>query len=175
MTTTMHDELDRSQPISAAMLTPGSLVYLWPAGDRGGSPVLVRVDRATVHEIQGRDLSSKERGSYDVSDSTPPAMRWTWELAAGPENPLAGSRVKVIDLAHMTREERLQLLLGEEGKTLLFHLVGQTSVTGVVTTVVCVKDRPVVVFVASLPDSIREWVAKIPVDKIAQIMEVESA
>lgn len=153
-------------------LRPGQLVFLWPAEDtvHVDKPSVVQVEKATAHSIIGIDVMTRVGGQYEISDAAG-ALRWTWEVASAPPTPALDTAVTYVDRQQLSREERRQLLLGDQGALLVFHLDGGSSVAGVVTTVVYDEaDNIKWLLVTSPKDSIKPYVARVQVDKIAHIM-----
>lgn len=145
MTTAMHDnraayDHDPEQPRPTS-LRKGALVYLWAPGEQSGldRPLLAKVERSSVDTIVAVDLDPHPvpgqhpvRRVVEVGSAFPPALRWTWELAAQPQLPPAFDEVEIV-AAQDSISERTQLLAGEPGNKLRVTLINGEVVHGVLT------------------------------------------
>lgn len=126
----------------AALLQPGSLIYLWRPGDQPwiDRHILARVERATQSTIIAEDLVAQARCYYEVDSSYGPARRYTWEFAAPPPARCPGGEVERIDGAKLTLEERIRLVCGEVGASVTVRLRSGDTVTGVLSKLIMGRD-----------------------------------
>lgn len=155
MSTALHDNptVDNHEHY-AALLCPGTLVYLWaPGAHRSVDRLLVRVESATQDTIIGNDLRGGEhsRGQYRVGAGVMAAARWTWEVAA--PAPAATGVVQVLDWGQMNPEERRAFLLGSGGGSVTARLVSGDGLHGVPTAVAVEAGEPLYVQLVGKPDT----------------------
>lgn len=149
MTAAMFDEMaSRENELrhNAALLRPGTLIFLWRPGDRpwhgGAEPVMARVKTGRTDSIEAVDTRDGAEGVYDVAadPANPGRLRWIWEIAAPPERPACPNGVERIDGGHMPLDERVRLICGEPGKNVRMGLRDGSSVSGVLTSLMAGPD-----------------------------------
>lgn len=142
MTSTMTDDTEQG---NAALLAPGTLIYLWPPGETawqaGAKPTAARVRQAKRDVILGTDLQNGEEGRWDVAvDLTNPArLRWTWEVFAPPQ-PSIVAGVEVI-AAIPSPADRARFVCGEVGTKARWSLRNGETVHGTLTKLVMGQDH----------------------------------
>lgn len=149
MTAAMFDEItdrEKAQNHNAALLRPGTLVFLWRPGDQawtnGAQPVVARVKSARRDNIEAIDIRDGGELLVDVAhELTDPArLRWTWEVAAAPEKPAVKNGIEQITPDRLTIADRIALACGDAGANVRVGLKSGASIHGALTTVVLSAD-----------------------------------
>lgn len=140
------DDDDDRRTINPTALRPGTLIFLWPPGERpwrdGVRPTIARVEKATAYMVMAVDVRDGARGGYqvDVNPGEPTGQLWTWEVVEAPCRPAVRDGVEHVDGGSMSLEQRVRMICGEIGATVRFGMRDGSTVSGRLTSLI--QDDP---------------------------------